>query len=80
MFVYAADVAHTARDAGRFGVDAHVDGVRWGDIVSRGRVPVVSVRNLVTFFTQLGMQFRAPAGDEDFEFKDEDFDDGGEVW
>ena len=51
-----------------------------GEIVSRGRVPVVSVKNLVSFFTRFGMQFRPPAGDEDFEFKDEDFDDGGEVW
>ena len=40
MFVYAAEVAEVIRDAGRFGVDAHVDGVRWPDIVSRifGRI------------------------------------------
>src|SRR5215475_1655966 len=40
MFVYAADVAQSAREAARYGVDAHVDGVRWGDIVSRvfGRI------------------------------------------
>jgi len=40
MFVYAAEVAETARDSARFGVDAHVDGVRWPDIVSRvfGRI------------------------------------------
>jgi mycothione reductase len=40
MFVYAAEVAHTVRDAARFGVDAHVDGIRWSDIVSRvfGRI------------------------------------------
>ena len=40
MFVYAAEVAATVRDAGRFGVDARLDGVRWTDIVSRvfGRI------------------------------------------
>ncbi|QEN15026.1 mycothione reductase [Mycolicibacterium sp. ELW1] len=40
MFVYAAEVAQTVRDAARFGVDAHIDGVRWTDIVSRvfGRI------------------------------------------
>src|SRR5260221_4315934 len=40
MFVYAAEVAQTVRDAARFGIDAHVDGVRWPDIVSRvfGRI------------------------------------------
>ncbi|MGZ8802305.1 MAG: mycothione reductase [Mycobacterium sp.] len=40
MFVYAAGVAQQARDSSRFGVDAHVDSVRWPDIVSRvfGRI------------------------------------------
>lgn len=40
MFVYAAGVAQQARDSSRFGVDAHVDSVRWADIVSRvfGRI------------------------------------------
>ena len=40
MFAYAAEVAQSARDSTRFGVDAHVDGVRWNDIVSRvfGRI------------------------------------------
>lgn len=40
MFVYAAEVAQTVRDAARFGVDAHIDAVRWPDIVSRvfGRI------------------------------------------
>ena len=28
MFAYAADIAQFARDRHRFGVDAHVDGVR----------------------------------------------------
>ncbi|SDD03796.1 mycothione reductase [Rhodococcus tukisamuensis] len=35
MFVYAADVARTVEHAGRYGVDAHVDKVRWPDIVAR---------------------------------------------
>src|ERR1700748_2392116 len=34
MFVYAAEVAQTVRDSGRYGADAHIDGVRWGDIVA----------------------------------------------
>ena len=40
MFVYAAEVAQMVREAARFGVDAHIDGVRWSDIVSRvfGRI------------------------------------------
>ncbi|KAA1250271.1 mycothione reductase [Mycobacterium simiae] len=45
MFVYAADVAKTIRGAGRYGVDAHVDGVRWPDIVSRvfGRIDPIAM-------------------------------------
>ena len=45
MFVYAAEVAETIRDAARYGVDAHVDGVRWGDIVSRvfGRIDPIAM-------------------------------------
>ncbi len=44
MFVYAAGVAHQVREAARFGVDAHVDGVRWPDIVSRvfGRIDPIA--------------------------------------
>jgi mycothione reductase len=44
MFVYAAEVANTIRRAERYGVDGHVDGVRWADIVSRvfGRVDPIS--------------------------------------
>ena len=40
MFVYAAEVAQTVRESARYGVDAHIDGVRWSDIVSRvfGRI------------------------------------------
>jgi mycothione reductase len=36
MYVYAADVAATVAHAGRFGIDARLEGVRWRDI--RGRV------------------------------------------
>ncbi|MBV9090879.1 MAG: mycothione reductase [Mycobacteriaceae bacterium] len=44
MFVYAAEVAESACDSGRFGVDARVEGVRWPDIVSRifGRIDPLS--------------------------------------
>src|SRR5271165_6442348 len=40
MFVYAAEVAKTIRGAARYGIDAHIDRVRWDDIVSRifGRI------------------------------------------
>ncbi len=45
MFVYAAEVAATVRAAARFGIDASIDKVRWGDIVSRvfGRVDPISL-------------------------------------
>ena len=45
MFVYAADVAETIRAAARYGVDAHIDGVRWDDIVSRvfGRIDPIGL-------------------------------------
>ena len=36
MFVYAAEVAATVRDAAWFGVDAHVDGECGGRTSSRG--------------------------------------------
>jgi mycothione reductase len=44
MYVYAADVAHAVRDAGRYGVDASVDKVRWTDIRDRvfGRIDPIS--------------------------------------
>ncbi|MFC4603009.1 mycothione reductase [Rhodococcus kronopolitis] len=35
MFVYAAEVARAIQHAGRYGVDAHVEKVRWSDIVDR---------------------------------------------
>jgi len=45
MYVYAADVADTVRDADRFGVDASLDGVRWRDVRDRiyGRIDPISV-------------------------------------
>ncbi|MDT5015227.1 MAG: mycothione reductase, partial [Mycobacterium sp.] len=45
MFVYAAEVAQNTRESARYGVDAHVDGVRWADIVSRvfGRIDPLAV-------------------------------------
>ncbi|BBY00023.1 mycothione reductase [Mycobacterium seoulense] len=45
MFVYAAEVATTIRHAARYGVDAHIDRVRWDDIVSRifGRIDPISM-------------------------------------
>ncbi|KWX65781.1 mycothione reductase [Mycobacterium sp. NAZ190054] len=40
MFVYSAGVADQIRESSRFGVDGHLEGVRWTDIVSRvfGRI------------------------------------------
>ncbi|HEU4361176.1 MAG TPA: mycothione reductase [Mycobacterium sp.] len=45
MFVYAAEVAQTVRNAARYGVDARIDGVRWDDIVSRvfGRIDPIAM-------------------------------------
>ncbi|MEO7448957.1 MAG: mycothione reductase [Humibacillus sp.] len=44
MFVYAAQVATSARDAARFGVDVTVQGVRWADVRDRvfGRIDPIS--------------------------------------
>ena len=44
MYVYAADVAETVRHAGRLGVDASVDKIRWTDIRDRvfGRIDPIS--------------------------------------
>ncbi|MEU5840383.1 mycothione reductase [Rhodococcus sp. NPDC047139] len=44
MYVYAADVAHTIRNAAKYGIDASVDGVRWNDIVDRvfGRIDPIA--------------------------------------
>jgi mycothione reductase len=48
MYVYAADVARAVQHAQRFGVDAHIDGVRWADIVHRvfGRIDPISAGGL----------------------------------
>jgi mycothione reductase len=45
MFVYAAEVAQTIREAARYGVDARIDAVRWDDIVSRvfGRIDPIGL-------------------------------------
>lgn len=44
MFVYAADVAATIEDSARFGIDSHIDKVRWPDVVSRvfGRIDPIA--------------------------------------
>jgi len=45
MFVYAAEVADTIRAASRYGINAHIDQVRWDDIVSRvfGRIDPIAI-------------------------------------
>jgi mycothione reductase len=44
MYVYAADVANTVTHAGRYGIDATLDGVRWPDIRDRvfGRIDPIA--------------------------------------
>lgn len=44
MFVYAADVAEAIRTSSRYGVDSHIDKVRWPDIVARvfGRIDPIA--------------------------------------
>jgi mycothione reductase len=44
MFVYAAEVAQTIRESSRFGVDGHVDKIRWSDVVDRvfGRIDPIA--------------------------------------
>jgi mycothione reductase len=45
MFVYAAEVAQTIRHSATYGIDAHIDKVRWRDIVDRvfGRIDPITV-------------------------------------
>jgi mycothione reductase len=45
MFVYAAGIANDVRSAARYGIDAHIDAVRWPDIVSRvfGRIDPIAL-------------------------------------
>ncbi len=56
MFVYAADVARTVGEAGRFGIDARLEAVRWPDIRDRvfGRIDPIS---------EGGRRYRAEADD-----------------
>ena len=44
MFVYAAEVAQTIRHSATFGIDSHIDAVRWPDIVNRvfGRIDPIA--------------------------------------
>lgn len=44
MYVYAADVANTIRHASCYGVDAHIDKIRWPDIRDRifGRIDPIA--------------------------------------
>ena len=44
MYVYPADVAQHVRHAGRYGIDASIDKVRWADIRDRvfGRIDPIS--------------------------------------
>jgi mycothione reductase len=44
MYVYAADVANTVTHAGRYGIDATLDGVRWPGVRDRvfGRIDPIS--------------------------------------
>ena len=44
MFVYTANMAHAAREAARYGIDASVDKVRWADIRERvfGRIDPIA--------------------------------------
>jgi mycothione reductase len=62
MYVYAADVANTIRQAARYGIDAELTGVRWTDIRDRvfGRIDPISAAgqdyrvngpNTATFFS-----------------------------
>ncbi|MBY6540922.1 mycothione reductase [Rhodococcus sp. BP-349] len=44
MFVYAAEVARAVTTASKYGIDAHIDKVRWTDIVDRvfGRIDPIA--------------------------------------
>ncbi len=48
MFVHTADVASTPSGAAKFGVDEHLDGVRWADVRDRifGRIDPISAGGL----------------------------------
>ncbi len=51
MFVYAAEVANTIREAGRYGIDATLDGVRWADIRDR-------IFNRIDPISEGGLEYR----------------------
>lgn len=44
MFVYAAEVARMVRNSAKYGIDSHIDKVRWPDIVNRvfGRIDPIA--------------------------------------
>ncbi|HEX3547134.1 MAG TPA: mycothione reductase [Mycobacterium sp.] len=84
MFVYAAEVAQSARDSAQYGVDARVDKVRWGDIVSRifGRIDPLAVGgenyrlsspNVQVFSSHT--RFRPPLSDGRYALRTDDGDD-----
>jgi mycothione reductase len=84
MFVYSADVAQSARDSARYGVDAHVDGVRWSDIVSRvfGRIDPIALGgenyrrsspNVEVFASRT--RFRPPLPDGRYRLRTDDGDE-----
>ena len=84
MFVYAAEVAENARDSAQYGVDARVDKVRWGDIVSRifGRIDPLAVGgenyrrsspNVQVFSSHT--RFRSPLPDGRYALRTDDGDE-----
>ena len=84
MFVYAADVAQNARESAQYGVDAHVDGVRWSDIVSRvfGRIDPIAMGgenyrrsspNVEVFASHT--RFRPPLADGRYRLRTDDGDE-----
>ncbi|GAB78342.1 mycothione reductase [Austwickia chelonae] len=82
MFVYAAHVAHVARESSRYGVDARVEGVRWPDIRDRvfGRIDPISEGGYE--YRRQGENTRTYAGRARFTGPKElaiSLNDGGEV-
>ena len=84
MFVYAADVAQNAHESAQYGVDAHVDAVRWSDIVSRvfGRIDPIAMGgenyrrsspNVEVFASHT--RFRPPLDDGRYRLRTDDGDE-----
>jgi mycothione reductase len=84
MFVYAADVAQSAHESAQYGVDAHVDAVRWSDIVSRvfGRIDPIAMGgenyrrsspNVEVFASHT--RFRPPLDDGRYRLRTDDGDE-----